>query len=99
MNNDHIKKYLHYPPLTKNETIEYDKLQYTEESLYSITAHYYNQLICKQILLKCSNNIIVLDATANCGSDTIGFARQFKQVISIEKNQENFNALKHNVFN
>lgn len=122
----HIQLYLHYPSLD-NTIIEYDKLQYTEESLYSITAHYYNSIICKQIKLMLKqqyqqrnqfndnqfnenykmvdfndsyfNQITILDATGNVGSDTIGFARNFGQVISIEINQENFQALQHNVQN
>jgi len=37
-----------------------------------------------------------MDGTANCGGNTISFSNFFTKVISIELNEENYNALKIN---
>jgi predicted RNA methylase len=71
----------------------------TEEGKYSYTKRRDGEITI-DFLKKHIGSLIdlsILDATANVGGDTILFGLNFKHVSSIEINDTNFNALKHNV--
>jgi hypothetical protein len=83
----------------EKEGVDYNKLRMTPEGEYSIT----KRVDGKRLLLKMrqifgsTEDKHITDLTGNVGGDTIMFGLNFKQVDSIEYNQENFDALKHNV--
>ena len=76
-----------------------DKLIFTEESLYSVSKikgskflidvikQYYREL----------NKLILTDATANVGSDTINLSYHLKKVNAIEIDEINYRALVNNI--
>lgn len=78
---------------------EYNKLQYDEEGLYSITHH----IQANQISLLLKNNFInnhninILDGTSGIGGNTISFCKYFKKVTAIEINKERYNFLVNNI--
>jgi predicted RNA methylase len=81
------------------EGVDYSTLEMTEEGLYSITRRRDAQRIIT-ILRTSFKNIEMMsitDATGCVGGDTINLALHFKEVYSIEKNNENFEALSHNI--
>jgi 16S rRNA G966 N2-methylase RsmD len=92
VNNDQIPKF----PF--KEGVDMKKIKLTDEGKYSYTKRKYGIRIMDFIKSKISNikDLIILDGTANVGSDTILFSLNFKKVISIEINKENFDILKHN---
>lgn len=53
--------------------------------------------ITKIIKEEMGNRIIITDATANVGGDTISFAKTFTSVNSVEIDPEFFDMLKHNI--
>ena len=71
-------------------------LQITNIGLFSVTAPSYSKKICeyiKNLEPKC-----IFDCTACVGGDTIGFFKYLNcNIISMEKEEINFNVLKHNV--
>ena len=74
-------------------------IQLTEEGKYSYTKRKDGEItidfLKKNIgVLK---DLTIIDGTGNVGGDTILFGLNFKQVHSIEIDEENFKALKHNV--
>jgi hypothetical protein len=79
--------------------VEYSRLMTTPEGSYSITRRR-DALrvidIVKSIFHK-PGNIVITDATACIGGDTLNFALNFENVHSIEINVKNFEALKNNV--
>jgi len=81
------------------EGVDYSTLKVTEEGKYSITRRRDAQRIMNILRTNFKNisNMKVTDATGCIGGDTINLAMHFKHVDSIEKNSENFEALKHNV--
>jgi predicted RNA methylase len=83
-----------YFPNIKN--VDFNKLELTLSALYSVTYPDAAILINKIIFDLIGYNTI-LDATSNCGGNTISFANIFKNVISIELDKQNYNCLKHNV--
>ena len=72
------------------------KLKLSPSGLYSITYPKEVNLI-SNIIFENTKYKKILDATANCGGNTIGFAQKFKKVISIELEKHNFKCLKNNV--
>lgn len=93
-----IKYYKHLFPDEKG--IDKNKLKLTDESLYSITKPYDGKelmnLIIKNIREKL-NTLVITDATANVGGDTINFSKYFKKVNAVELNKLNCGALQNNV--
>lgn len=89
-------KDLYFPLYFDNKLYNNDKFEVTDEGLFSVTppveANLFS-LIIKNVFPK-SN--IIMDGTANCGGNTISFSKFFTKVISIELNEENYNALKIN---
>jgi len=83
----------------EKEGVDYSKLKQTPEGEYSIT----KRVDGKRLLLRMKQIVgstetkHITDLTGNVGGDTILFGLNFKKVDSIEYNQENFDALKHNV--
>ncbi len=80
--------------------LDLSKLHMTEVGLYSATPWKWNfeiSIRIKNIIVNPQNHRVVLDANGCVGGDTIGFARNFREVISIEKDHINFNALENNV--
>jgi len=86
-----------------SKKINYENLQMTEIGLYSISNRHDSSTLTG-ILNKCilswgmkSDEIIITDATAGIGGNTLSFASVFKQVNSIEWDILQFKALKNNV--
>ena len=86
----------------KRELIDLTKLKFTEESLYSITpfeeAHRITDRIVKHLN---KNDIIITDATANVGGNTISFyndrTNDIKKVNSVEIDELTCKILKNNL--
>lgn len=80
-------------------SIDYSRLQVTEEGAYSIT----RRRDADQIIHIIKNTVpeyetkSITDATGCIGGDTLNFATVFEKVHSIELNIGNFEALKNNV--
>jgi hypothetical protein len=99
------KKYLEIGNLensnifARKDGIDYDKLIITEEGKYSITKRKDGerllQIIKKEI--KTTKDKIITDLTGCIGGDTILFGLNFRQVYSIEYNDNNYKALENNV--
>lgn len=75
-----------------------------EDSVSYITTPQNSLLITNIIIRECVNNldiqkknIIIFDGTAGVGGDTISFAKNFKNVISVEKDEKRFEMLKYNI--
>jgi predicted RNA methylase len=83
----------------RKEGIDLNKLQTTEEGLYSITRRRDGYRIIKtiQFAIQGLHELIVTDATGCIGGDTLNLALVAKQVHSIEMNEANFKALQNNV--
>ena len=81
------------------EGIDYSKLKITEEGRFSITKRRDGDRIMNIIKssIKNSNTKTITDLTGCCGGDTINFALHFQKIHSIEKNKDNFEALKNNI--
>ena len=78
--------------------IDFNKLKITTEGLYSVSG--YHAAIHLVYLIKKyfkQKDINIIDGTGNCGSDTISFGLNFKNVISIELDNTNYIALSNNV--
>jgi 16S rRNA G966 N2-methylase RsmD len=78
---------------------EYNKLQYDDEGLYSVT--HYIQADQISSLLKNNfinnHNINILDGTSGIGGNTISFCKYFKNVTALEINKERYNKLVNNI--
>jgi hypothetical protein len=85
---------LYFPP-TKNM----DRLQITNVGIYSVSKPADAIWITQKILESVSNpkKLIITDATAAVGGNTINFANHFKSVNSIEMSEVHYNVLKNNV--
>jgi predicted RNA methylase len=88
-------------PRIKNEEINYEKLMITKEGVYSLTKY-----VDSIAIIKAMKNIIgeenmegltIMDGTANVGGDSIRFAMNFNNVISVELNKENYDVLVNNI--
>ena len=79
--------------------VEYSKLMTTPEGSYSITRR--RDAVRVVDILKSIfhnlDNIVITDATACIGGDTLNFGLNFENVHSIETNLKNFEALQNNV--
>ncbi len=73
-------------------------LQIVKESIYSIThsrdAEFISQNIASEMKTK---NLIITDATANVGGNTLSFAKHFTKVNAVEIDPDTCSALKNNV--
>lgn len=78
---------------------EYNKLQYDEEGLYSITHYVQADQISSLLKNNFTNNhnINILDGTSGIGGNTISFCKYFKKVTAIEINKERYNFLVNNI--
>lgn len=77
--------------------IDMSKLLLTEEGIYSISKPVDSEIISSNIEKILGKNIIITDATANVGGNTISFAEKFKKVNAIEIDDVNFHVLKKNI--
>lgn len=85
---------LYFPP-TKNM----DKLKITNVGIYSVSKPVDAEWITQKILENVSSpkKLIITDATAAVGGNTISFAKHFKKVNSIEMSEVHYQVLKNNV--
>jgi len=78
---------------------EYNRLQYDEEGLYSITnyidADYISQFLKENFMN--SEKLNILDGTGGLGGNTISFSKYFNKVTSIELNKERYIILNNNI--
>lgn len=85
----------------KEKNVNVNKLQISEEGKYSITypkeAELITKLIEEHVKPEKLKDLIIMDATANVGGNTINFSKYFKEVIAIEMNPEHCAMLEHNV--
>lgn len=77
----------------------FDKIKFTKESLYSVSKVNGAKFLYKMIkkIFKTTLTLILTDATANIGSDSIFLSDYFKSINSIELKKENYEALTNNV--
>lgn len=80
-------------------SVDYSKIKYDKEGLYSITHHKEADLISKLILNLFHNkmNLTIMDCTGGLGGNTISFCKYFKNVTTIEINKERYKMLKNNI--
>ena len=76
-----------------------DKLIFTEESLYSVSKIKGSKFLINVIkqYFKDVKKLILTDATANVGSDSINLSYHLKKINAIEKDEVNYNALVNNI--
>jgi len=83
----------------KKEGVNYDKLIITDEGKYSITKRKDGdrllEIMRKEI--KTTKDKIITDLTGCVGGDTILFGLNFREVYSIEYNNNNYKALENNI--
>jgi 16S rRNA G966 N2-methylase RsmD len=81
------------------EFTEYDKLQFDNEGLYSITnyneADYISKIIKSNFIE--TNKLSILDGTGGLGGNTFSFSKYFDNITTIELNKERFEMLKNNI--
>ena len=79
--------------------VDYSKIKYDNEGLYSITHPTDADKISKLILSLFENNknISILDGTGGIGGNTISFSKFFYNVSSIEINFERYEMLLNNI--
>lgn len=91
------RKISEYFPI--KDGVDYSKMKLTEEAIYSVTRRdegdKFFELIEKYI--PDSKNKLIVDTTANVGSDALRFSQIFKKVDAIEMNTENYDALVNNI--
>jgi 16S rRNA G966 N2-methylase RsmD len=79
--------------------IDYSKLKYDTEGLYSITnyndAEEISNIINESIT---KENISILDGTGGIGGNTISFSKFFNNITSIELNNERYKMLVNNIY-
>lgn len=68
----------------------------TEESKYSFTKKRSSEILVKRLLEHSSRDDTIIDACACIGGNTITFAKYFKHVIAVEKNDLHYDALVSN---
>lgn len=86
----------HFPSI---EGIERKDLKLTEEGAYSITKERDARIIWNNLrnIIEDISQLVIMDGTSNIGSDSIRFGNECKKVISVEINEENYEALVHNI--
>ena len=79
-------------------------MRYDYEGLYSITPLRESLLMaeivadaCWQVLRRSASSVRIIDGTAGIGGNTIGFAKFFDHVLSIEIDQKRHRLLQHNL--
>ncbi len=87
------------PDFPYKKGVNMEDIQLTEEGKYSYTKRRDGNLTIDFLREKIGplKHYSILDCTGNVGGDTILFGLHFKQVHSIEIDEENFRALNHNV--
>lgn len=91
-NNKNIKEF--FP----NNNINFSKLKLSNIGRYSVS-HPKDALTTANIIASYfkDTNIIITDATANNGGNTIAFAKLFKKVQSVEINKDEYDILLNNI--
>jgi len=78
--------------------VDKSKLQYTPESIYSVSYHFHAKWLAKMISKTYTKNITIADVCSNVGGNTIEFLLEgFKKVISIEIDKKTSEALINNI--
>jgi len=79
--------------------IDYNKLQYDDEGLYSITNYTEADIISNFLkdYFFYSDKINILDGTGGLGGNTISFSKYFNSVTSIELNPIRYEMLNNNI--
>jgi hypothetical protein len=79
--------------------VNFEKIQYDKEGLYSITHHDEADIISEIIINNFDNkeNLKILDGTGGLGGNTISFSKFFKNVTSIELDKNRCDMLKNNI--
>jgi len=82
--------------------IDYSKLKYDTEGLYSITNYKEADLISNILLENYSISILdkeisILDGTGGIGGNTISFSKFFEKITCIELNNERYKMLTNNI--
>lgn len=85
---------LYFPP-----TKDINKLKITNVGIYSISKPKDAEWITQKIIENVRNpeKLIITDATASMGGNTISFAKHFKKVFAIEMNEIHCKILKNNI--
>lgn len=91
-----------FPPI---EGVDKSKIIYTDESIYGTTmpgeAEQIDNFIATALGIEyepySSMDVSIIDGTAGIGGNTLSFARDFKRVLSVEVDDENFAALTNNI--
>ena len=100
MSNNIIKiSFTYAKTIFDNLSIEkFNKLLFTEESIYSSSKIEGSKLLKNIILDNLSNNnIAITDGTANIGTDSIFLSNYFEKINSVEISNINYQALANNV--
>ena len=82
-------------PKPKNNN--YNKLNYDNEGLWSITHPNEADIISKTILKYNLKESRVIDLTAGCGGNLLSFGKYFNNVVGIENDFNRYNILKNNI--
>lgn len=91
-----------FPDVAENNL--FHKLKIDHESIMYITIPYYADIITNIIMIQLekhcmkSTDVIITDATAGVGGNTISFAKNFKEVVAIEIDKTRYNYLSNNIF-
>jgi predicted RNA methylase len=87
------------PEFPVKEGVHMKDIQLTEEGKYSYTKRRDGDITIDFLKkhMGSLNGLTILDGTGNVGGDSILFGLNFKHVDSIEIDEDNFEALKHNV--
>jgi 16S rRNA G966 N2-methylase RsmD len=99
-NNNNIISIENYKYLFPNiSNINKSKLKITKESIFSISKPIHAEQISKIIMsiIPNCNELIITDATANAGGNTINFSNHFKKVYSIEYEKDSYDCLVNNI--
>ena len=74
------------------------QIKITEEGIYSVCRPNHADAISRSIKYHLTGErVVITDATANVGGNTINFAKHFTRVNAVECNPKNYEALNHNV--
>ena len=79
--------------------VDFKKIQYDTEGLYSITNYNDADIISKLIINNFENieNLKILDGTGGLGGNSISFSKFFNFVTTIEINKSRYEMLKNNI--